>query len=124
VAFIVLEQLDYRVSVPFRGRLFRRRPGCGAFCRPIRSLFRQSQFPEPRYVLADVYGGPSELSPDQISIVLKSVRKDRSPMGLRDYAILQLLATYGLRSGEISRLRLDDRCAEPFPEAIRSVGAF
>ena len=34
--------------------------------------------------------------------------KDRSPMGLRDYAILQLLATYGLRSGEISRLRLED----------------
>lgn len=53
-------------------------------------------------------GIPSALSSDQISIVLKSVRKDRSPMGLRDYAILQLLATYGLRSGEISRLRLED----------------
>lgn len=53
-------------------------------------------------------GIPSALSSDQISIVLKSVRKDRSPMGLRDYAILQLLAIYGLRSGEISRLRLED----------------
>lgn len=53
-------------------------------------------------------GIPSALSSDHISIVLKSVRKDRSPMGLRDYAILQLLATYGLRSGEISRLRLED----------------
>ena len=53
-------------------------------------------------------GIPSALSSDQISIVLISVRKDRSPMGLRDYAILQLLATYGLRSGEISRLRLED----------------
>ena len=61
-------------------------------------------------------GIPSALSSDQISIVLKSVRKDRSPMGLRDYAILQLLATYGLRSGEISRLRLEDidwRADEP-----------
>jgi site-specific recombinase XerD len=53
-------------------------------------------------------GIPSALSSGQISIVLKSVRKDRSPMGLRDYAILQLLATYGLRSGEITRLRLED----------------
>lgn len=53
-------------------------------------------------------GIPSALSSDQISTVLDSIRKDRSPMGLRDYAILQLLATYGLRSGEISRLRLED----------------
>jgi integrase/recombinase XerD len=29
-------------------------------------------------------------------------------MGLRDYAILQLLSTYGLRAGEITHLRLDD----------------
>ncbi|MFQ6186313.1 site-specific integrase [Sinorhizobium meliloti] len=53
-------------------------------------------------------GIPSALSSDQIAAVLQSVRKDRSPIGLRDYAILQLLATYGLRSGEIGRLRLDD----------------
>lgn len=53
-------------------------------------------------------GIPSALSSVQISTVLQSVRKDRSPMGLRDYAILKLLATYGLRSGEINRLRLDD----------------
>jgi len=65
-----------------------------------------------RHVIAPLLyayeGIPSALSADQISIVLKAVRKDRSPMGLRDYAILQLLATYGLRSGEISRLRLED----------------
>jgi integrase/recombinase XerD len=53
-------------------------------------------------------GIPSALSPDQIAIVLGSVQKDRSPIGLRDYAILQLLATYGMRAGEICRLRLDD----------------
>jgi integrase/recombinase XerD len=51
---------------------------------------------------------PSALSLDQIGTILKSAQKDRSPMGLRDYAILQLLATYGLRVGEITRLRLDD----------------
>jgi len=51
---------------------------------------------------------PSALSLDQIAIVLKTARKDQSPMGLRDYAILQLLATYGLRSGEISRLTLNE----------------
>ena len=38
----------------------------------------------------------------------RSTKKDTSPMGLRDYAILQFLATYGLRSGEIRNLLLDD----------------
>jgi site-specific recombinase XerD len=51
---------------------------------------------------------PSALSLDQIETVLEFARKNRSPMGLRSYAILQLLATYGLRSGEITHLRLDD----------------
>lgn len=53
-------------------------------------------------------GIPSALSPGQVATVLESAKKDRSPMGLRDYAILQFLATYGLRAGEVSRLRLDD----------------
>ena len=53
-------------------------------------------------------GIPSALSLEQIATVLKSARKDQSPMGLRDYAILQLLSTYGLRAGEITHLRLED----------------
>lgn len=53
-------------------------------------------------------GIPSALSRDQIAAVLEAASKDRSPLGLRDYAILQLLALYGLRSGEVSRLRLED----------------
>jgi integrase/recombinase XerD len=53
-------------------------------------------------------GIPSALSADQITTVLEFAGKDRSPMGLRDYAILQLLATYGLRAGEVRYLRLDD----------------
>jgi integrase len=51
---------------------------------------------------------PSTLDRNQIAAVLTATRKDRSPRGLRDYAILQLLATYGLREGEICKLRLDD----------------
>jgi integrase/recombinase XerD len=53
-------------------------------------------------------GIPSVLSLDQIAAVLASTRKDQSSVGLRDYGILQLLSTYGLRAGEITRLRLDD----------------
>jgi integrase/recombinase XerD len=57
------------------------------------------------YAYEDV---PSTLDSNQIDTVLAVTRKDRSPRGLRDYAILQLLATYGLRQGEICRLRLGD----------------
>ena len=53
-------------------------------------------------------GIPSALQPEQIAQVLRSTRKDRSPMGLRDYAILTLLSTYGLRAGEIAALCLED----------------
>lgn len=53
-------------------------------------------------------GVPSILERDQVAAVLKSVRKDKTPRGLRDHAILQLLATYGLRSSEICNLRLED----------------
>ncbi|MFN5998859.1 MAG: site-specific integrase [Paracoccaceae bacterium] len=44
----------------------------------------------------------------QINAILTAANGDRSPRGLRDYAILQLLATYGLRQSEICNLRLDD----------------
>jgi integrase/recombinase XerD len=53
-------------------------------------------------------GVPSILERSQIAAVLESARKDMTPVGLRDHAILQLLATYGLRSSEICNLRLDD----------------
>jgi site-specific recombinase XerD len=53
-------------------------------------------------------GVPSILEPEQIASVLKTTKRDTSPMGLRDYAILQLLATYGLRSGEIRNLAIED----------------
>lgn len=53
-------------------------------------------------------GLPSVLDRDQIVAVLESAKKDRTSAGLRDHAILQLLATYGLRSGEIRHLRIED----------------
>lgn len=51
---------------------------------------------------------PSALSRDQVDAVLQTSRNDQSPKGLRDYAILLLLATYGMRAGEITRLQLND----------------
>jgi len=51
---------------------------------------------------------PSTLDKNQIAAVLAVTKEDQSPRGLRDYAILQLLATYGLRQGEICGLRLED----------------
>jgi integrase len=53
-------------------------------------------------------GVPSALRADEIERVKKSVHRDRSPIGLRDYAVLMLLSTYGLRAGEITELRLED----------------
>jgi integrase/recombinase XerD len=53
-------------------------------------------------------GVPSILERSQIAAVLESARKDRTPVGLRDHAILQLLATYGLRSSEVRNLRIED----------------
>jgi len=51
---------------------------------------------------------PSALSPDQVGAVMQTSRNDQSPKGLRDYAILMLLTTYGMRAGEITRLQLID----------------
>lgn len=51
---------------------------------------------------------PSALRPEEVEKVLEVTREDRSPTGQRDYALLMLLATYGLRAGEIVALRLED----------------
>jgi len=40
--------------------------------------------------------------------MLAAAREDGTASGKRDYAILLLLATYGLRAGEITRMRLED----------------
>lgn len=51
---------------------------------------------------------PSGLKPQEIAQILKIARRDRSACGRRDFAILTLLARYGLRAGEIVRLTLED----------------
>jgi integrase/recombinase XerD len=56
----------------------------------------------------DHEGIPSALGAEEVQKVLEVTRADLSPTGLRDYAILMLLATYGLRAAEIVRMRLED----------------
>jgi integrase len=51
---------------------------------------------------------PRAFTEEQVKALLDTARRDKSPTGLRDHAILILLATYGLRAGEVVRLRLDD----------------
>ena len=53
-------------------------------------------------------GIPSALRAEEINKVLQCTRRDRRPVGLRDYAMLLLLSTYGLRAGEVVSLRLQD----------------
>jgi integrase/recombinase XerD len=53
-------------------------------------------------------GIPSTIRPEDVQRSLEALERDRSPRGLRDYAIWTLLATYGLRAGEIVGLRLSD----------------
>ena len=57
------------------------------------------------YRLEDI---PSALRTEEINKVLQCTRRDSRPVGLRDYAMLLLLSTYGLRAGEVVALRLQD----------------
>ena len=80
----------------------------------LRYMYRTGHVPTnlaPHVVAPLLYayeGVPSTLERSQIVAVLEATKNDISPMGLRDYAMLQLLATYGLRSGEIRNLLLED----------------
>jgi integrase/recombinase XerD len=51
---------------------------------------------------------PCALSSEDIDRVLEHTKHDHTARGRRDFALLTLLATYGLRAGEIVNLRLDD----------------
>lgn len=95
-----------------------RRVSLKDYAERLRSLLRYMY--RTRYVASDLAGHvvsptlyayegiPSILEPDQIAAVLETTHRDKSPMGLRDYAILLLLATYGLRSGEVRNLAIED----------------
>jgi site-specific recombinase XerD len=51
---------------------------------------------------------PRAFTEPQVKALLETTRQDKTPTGLRDRAILMLLSTYGLRAGEVVRLKLDD----------------
>jgi integrase/recombinase XerD len=53
-------------------------------------------------------GIPSAVGAEDVKKILAVAQKDCTPKGIRDYAILILLSTYGVRAGEITALRLDD----------------
>jgi site-specific recombinase XerD len=56
------------------------------------------------YALSDT---PRGLGDEQAQKVLESIDRD-SALGKRDYAILQLLYTYGVRNGQVRTLRMED----------------
>lgn len=60
--------------------------------------------PPQSYRMADL---PRSIGWDDIGRMLEAVDR-RAPVGRRDFAILLLLVTYGLRAREVAALRLDD----------------
>jgi site-specific recombinase XerD len=85
---------------------------CGQLRVFLRYLYQQGQLPKdlsggidcPRvYRLSDI---PRAISWEQVRQLLEAVDR-RSPVGKRDYAILLLLITYGLRAREVAALMLD-----------------
>jgi integrase/recombinase XerD len=89
------------------------RGGCGVLRMFLRYAHRQGllatdlskavEWP-PAYQLADI---PRSISWAEVGLVLGAVDR-RTPCGKRDYAILLLLVTYGLRAREVAALTLDD----------------
>jgi integrase/recombinase XerD len=59
----------------------------------------------PIYALEHI---PSTIRQEDIDRMLEAACRDRSPLGRRDWAILNLLTTYGLRSGEVVGLCVSD----------------
>ena len=59
----------------------------------------------PVYQHAEI---PRAFSGPQVKAILAAAQADHSAKGMRDHAMLLLLATYGLRSGEVMGLRLTD----------------
>lgn len=79
----------------------------------LKERHAQGVLPRPLHLQIDtprVYRGerlPRALAWDQVQALIQSI--DRSePFGRRDFTLLYLAAAYGLRSGELVRLTLDD----------------
>lgn len=112
---LTIEDVD--VYVQQRMRSLQRRAtkkGCAVHLRSFLQYLHGSSRTRdlaPSVLLPKLYaheGVPSAMRPDEIKQVLRSTRQDRSRIGLRDFAILALLSTYGLRAGEITALCLED----------------
>lgn len=101
--------VDYRQRVKWEGL----RNACGVVRVFLRYLHREGvlardlsdavEAPQ-RFRLAGV---PRSITWDQVRAVLDGVDR-RSATGKRDYAVLLLLVTYGLRAHEVASLTLDD----------------
>lgn len=89
------------------------RNACGTLRVFIRYLYREGVLAKDfssRVELPQSYrlsGIPRSIGWDQVERILAAVDR-RSTCGKRDYAMLLLLATYGLRACEVSSLTLDD----------------
>jgi len=98
------------------GRL--RRPSIRTVAAHIRSFLRWAHASgqachdlSPTVIVPTLYAFesiPSALRNQDVKRVLAFARRDSTSKGLRDYAVLMLLSTYGMRAGEITMLRLDD----------------
>lgn len=82
-------------------RVFMRFAGRRGWCDPCLA----SNIVGPRTYTGELL--PSGPSWDDVKRLLESANSDR-PRDIRDRAIMMLLAVYGLRAGEVCRLRLDD----------------
>jgi integrase/recombinase XerD len=111
-----LNVADIDAYVKWRALSLRRRALQGAI-QHLRSFLRQlhgsglvpdlaSALISPRVYTFE--GIPSAMRTEEIDKVLRCTRRDRRPVGLRDYAMLLLLSTYGLRAAEVVALRLQD----------------
>jgi len=89
------------------------RDACGTLRVFLRYLYRERVLPTN---LSATFGSPQvyrlstiprSITWDEVRRMLEAVDR-RTPIGKRDYAILLLLVTYGLRAREVAALTLDD----------------
>jgi len=89
------------------------RNACGTLRVLVRYLYREGVLAKDLSSLVEfpqsyrLSGIPRSITWEQVEQVLSGIDR-RSPCGKRDYAMLLLLATYGLRGCEVAALTLDD----------------
>ena len=98
-------QLDASELQSDDGQRAARRAALSAWKRPDAGDLAGAIDGPPIYALEGI---PSTIRREDIERALKAARCDRSALGRRDYAMLMLLSSYGLRAGEVMGLRLSD----------------